>query len=125
MTTGPTARQSHHGLSASVGRGVPGPVSYRLDGHGYTAAAVSWLVAMNLLSSAGDPDSVATSVPDARGVTTAPALAGLGAPYRRPSAAGTPVRGADPGEGTVELSPVCIVRATRCRRRRARYRGSS
>ena len=90
VTTGASPRRSAHGLSASVAWEVPGSVSYCLDGQSYTAgAAVSWLVAMGLLRAPADLDAVAASVPDASGVTMVPALAGLGAPYWRPSAAGT------------------------------------
>jgi len=107
VTTGPEPRRSHHGLSASVAWEVPGSVSYCLDGQSYTAgAAVTWLVAMGLLRSAGELDAVATSVPDASGVTMVPALAGLGAPYWRPSASGT-LEGLD-----LHTSAAHVVRAT-------------
>jgi len=107
VTTGTVPRRSTHGLSASVAWEVPGSVSYCLDGQSYTAgAAVSWLVAMGLLRSPADLDAVATSVPDASGVTVVPALAGLGAPYWRPSATGT-LEGLD-----LHTSPAHVVRAT-------------
>jgi len=107
VTTGPVPRRSTHGLSASVAWEVPGSVSYCLDGQSYTAgAAVSWLVSMGLLDSPADLDVVATSVPDTSGVTMVPALAGLGAPYWRPSAAGT-LEGLD-----LHTSPAHVVRAT-------------
>ena len=107
VTTGSRARRSAHGLSASVAWDVPGSVGYCLDGQSYTAgAAVSWLVAMGLLASAEDLDVVATSVPDAGGVTMVPALAGLGAPFWRPSATGTL-------EGLgLHTTPAHLVRAT-------------
>jgi glycerol kinase len=107
VTTGTDPRRSTHGLSASVAWDVPGSVAYCLDGQSYTAgAAVSWLVSMGLLGSAGDLDGVAGSVPDAGGVTMVPALAGLGAPYWRPSATGTL-------EGLgLHTSPAHVVRAT-------------
>jgi len=107
VTTGPDARRSAHGLSASVAWDVPGSVAYCLDGQSYTAgAAVSWLVAMGLLTAADDLDAVATSVADAGGVTMVPALAGLGAPYWRPSATGTL-------EGLgLHTTPAHVVRAT-------------
>jgi len=107
VTTGPDARRSAHGLSASVAWDVPGSVAYCLDGQSYTAgAAVTWLVAMGLLASAEHLDAVATSVPDAGGVTMVPALAGLGAPYWRPSATGTL-------EGLgLHTTPAHVVRAT-------------
>ncbi len=107
VTTGGIARRSGNGLSASVAWEVPGSVSYCLDGQSYTAgAAVSWLVAMGLLRDLADLDDVATSVPDAAGVTVVPALAGLGAPYWRPSATGTL-------EGLgLHTSPAHVVRAT-------------
>jgi glycerol kinase len=61
---------------------------------------------MGLLRSPADLDAVATSVPDASGVTVVPALAGLGAPYWRPSATGT-LEGLD-----LHTSPAHVVRAT-------------
>ena len=107
VTTGADPRRSTHGLSASVAWDVPGSAAYCLDGQSYTAgAAVSWLVEMGLLRSAEDLDAVATSVDDAAGVTMVPALAGLGAPYWRPSAKGTL-------EGLgLHTSPAHVVRAT-------------
>ena len=107
VTTGTMARRSAHGLSASVAWEVPGSVAYCLDGQSYTAgAAISWLVSMGLLGAVGDLDEVVTSVPDASGVIMVPALAGLGAPWWRPSAAGT-LEGLD-----LHTSPAHVVRAT-------------
>jgi glycerol kinase len=107
VTTGGAPRRSTHGLSASVAWEVPGSLAYCLDGQSYTAgAAVSWLVSMGLLRAPEDLDAVAGSVPDAGGVTVVPALAGLGAPYWRPSATGT-VEGLD-----LHTAPAHLVRAT-------------
>jgi len=107
VTTGDAPRRSSHGLSASVAWDVPGSVAYCLDGQSYTAgAAVTWLTAMGLLRSAEDLDDVAASVPDSGGVTMVPALAGLGAPYWRPSATGT-VEGLG-----LHTTPAHVVRAT-------------
>jgi glycerol kinase len=107
VTTGAVPRRSTHGLSASVAWEVPGSLAYCLDGQSYTAgAAVSWLVSMGLLAGPEDLDAVAASVPDAGGVTVVPALAGLGAPYWRPSATGT-VEGLD-----LHTGPAHLVRAT-------------
>jgi len=107
VTTGAMARRSTHGLSASVAWEVPGSVAYCLDGQSYTAgAAVTWLVSMGLLDGAEDLDAVATGVPDSGGVTMVPALAGLGAPYWRPSATGT-LEGLD-----LHTTPAHVVRAT-------------
>jgi glycerol kinase len=107
VTTGPVARRSTNGLSASVAWDVPGSTAYCLDGQSYTAgAAVTWLISMGLLGSATDLDEVAASVPDAAGVTMVPALAGLGAPYWRPSATGS-LEGLN-----LHTSPAHVVRAT-------------
>ena len=107
VTTGDVPRRLTHGLSASVAWEVPGSVSYCLDGQSYTAgAAVSWLVAMGLLRAPADLDAVAMSVPDASGVTMVPALAGMGAPYWRPSATGS-LEGLD-----LHTAPAHVVRAT-------------
>ena len=107
VTTGPQARRSSHGLSASVAWDVGGTAAYCLDGQSYTAgAAVSWLVTMGLLRSTADLDAVAASVPDTAGVTMVPALAGLGAPYWRPAATGS-VEGLG-----LHTTPAHLVRAT-------------
>jgi glycerol kinase len=106
VTTGTTARRSTHGLSASVAWEVPGSAAYCLDGQSYSAGAtVSWLVSMGLLRSADDLDAVARSVSDSAGVIMVPGLAGLGAPYWCPSAAGT-IEGLD-----LHTSPAHVVRA--------------
>lgn len=107
VTTGSSATRSTHGLSASVAWDVPGSTAYCLDGQSYTAgAAVSWLMTMGLLDSAGELDAVARSVSDSGGVTVVPALAGLGAPYWRPGVTGTM-------EGLgLHTAPAHVVRAT-------------
>ena len=106
VTTGEDRPRSAHGLSASVAWEVPGSLAYCLDGQCYTAgAAVTWLISMGLLRSAEDLDEVVATVPDTSGVIMVPALAGLGAPYWRPSAAGT-MEGLD-----LHTSPAHVVRA--------------
>ena len=86
---------------------MPGSVAYCLDGQSYTAgAAVTWLVSMGLLTAPGTSTRWPPSVPDSSGVTMVPALAGLGAPYWRPSATGT-LEGLD-----LHTSPAHVVRAT-------------
>ena len=107
VTTGQVARRSGHGLAASVAWQVPGSVAYCLDGQSYTAgAAVTWLVSMGLLPGPEALDTVAGSVPDTSGVVMVPALAGLGAPWWKPSAAGV-LEGLD-----LHTSPAHVVRAT-------------
>ena len=79
------APRSSAGLAASVAWSVRGETSYCFDGQVYTAAsAIRWLQQLGFINSAADLDSVAA--PDAEGVFSVPALAGLAAPWWRPDA---------------------------------------
>jgi glycerol kinase len=86
---GAEPQRSAHGLSASVAWDDNGSVAYCLDGQLYTVGAmIGWLIELGLVSAAADLDRLASSVPDAGGVTCIPSLAGLGAPYWQPNARG-------------------------------------
>lgn len=87
---GASARRSRSGLVTSVAWRVGGETAYCLDGQVYTvASAVRWLGELGVLRGADEIDALASSVPDAGGVSIVPALAGLGAPSWRPDARAT------------------------------------
>jgi glycerol kinase len=89
-TTGPRARRSSSGLTASVAWRLGGEATYCLDGQVFTvASAVRWLVDVGVLSAADQLDAVGSQVDDCGGVTFVPALAGLGAPWWRADARGS------------------------------------
>ncbi len=86
-TTGTTPRRSTAGLVACVAWRLGDATTYCLDGQVYTAgAAIQWLERVGLLGSAAELDTLAGSVPAADGVLFVPALAGLAAPFWKPSA---------------------------------------
>ncbi len=82
---GTTPTRSTQGLTVSGAWRARGTTSYCSDGQVYTAAsAVRWLQDIGLLRDPQEIDELATE--DAHGVTFAPALAGLAAPWWRPDA---------------------------------------
>ena len=88
-TIGRTAHRSTSGLATCIAWQLGGETTYCLDGQVYTVgAAVSWLQDLRLLDDPSDLDRLGGSVPDAGGVVFVPALAGLAAPFWRPSARG-------------------------------------
>ncbi len=79
------------GVLATVAWQLGGqPAEYALEGSIFVAgAAVQWLRdGLGLIGNAAEVEALATSVPDAGGVTFVPALTGLGAPYWDPHARG-------------------------------------
>jgi glycerol kinase len=87
--TGTGAARSRHGLAACVAWRLGNATTYCLDGQVYTAgAAVSWLQRIGLLSAPTELDAAAGQVADGNGAVFVPALAGLAAPFWRPSARG-------------------------------------
>jgi len=88
-TVGEVRPRSRSGLAVCIAWRLGGQTTYCLDGQVYTAgAAVAWLQRLGLLRDAGDLDAVSGTVRDTGGVTFVPALAGLAAPFWRPSARG-------------------------------------
>ncbi len=88
-TTGSVPRRSQHGLVACVAWRLGGVTTYCLDGQVYTAgAALQWLERIGVLRDPGELDAVAASVPSAGSALFVPALAGLAAPFWRPTARG-------------------------------------
>ncbi|MEI8058495.1 MAG: glycerol kinase GlpK [Actinomycetes bacterium] len=91
VNTGSEPAQSSAGLLTTVAWQHPdGSVDYALEGAIFvTGAAVQWLRdGLGIISSAGETDSLARSVPDSGGVVFVPALTGLGAPDWDPHARG-------------------------------------
>ena len=86
-STGAVPARSTHGLVGCPAWRINGATSWCLDGQVYTVgAAVSWLIDMGIINEAGDLDRLGATVPNAGGVTFVPALAGLAAPFWKPSA---------------------------------------
>jgi glycerol kinase len=90
MNVGDKPRASKSGLLATAAWKVRGRAVYALEGAAFIAgAAVQWLRdGLQIISSAGEVEALARSVPDAGGVAFVPALVGLGAPYWDPDARG-------------------------------------
>ena len=86
-STGPAPTRSAHGLVGCPAWRIADSTTWCLDGQVYTVgAAVSWLVDMGIMNEPGDLDGLGSTVSDSGGVTFVPALAGLAAPYWKPSA---------------------------------------
>jgi glycerol kinase len=79
------------GLLATAACGPRGDPWYALEGSVFIAgAAIQWLRdGLQLLTQAGESESLARSVPDTGGVHFVPAFVGLGTPYWEPEARGT------------------------------------
>ena len=74
------------GLVTSVGFAALGKVFYAFEGNIHcTGATITWLKdKLELISSPGEIEGLATSIPDNGGVYFVPAFAGLGAPWWHP-----------------------------------------
>ncbi|MBI2765281.1 MAG: glycerol kinase GlpK [Chloroflexi bacterium] len=88
---GAKAVTSRHRLLVSMGAGAgqEGP-EYVVEGSVFVAGSlVQWLRdGLGIISSSGEIEALAESVPDGGGVTIVPAFTGLGAPYWDPNARG-------------------------------------
>jgi glycerol kinase len=105
QNVGPGPVHSSRGLLATVAWDVGGEVAYALEGSSFIAgAAVQWLRdGLGLIRSSAEVEPLARQVKDSGGVTFAPALAGLGAPWWRPEARGI-IRGLDRGTTAAHLA---------------------
>lgn len=84
MNTGDQIAISKNRLLATVAwQHADGRIEYALEGSVFVAgAAVQWLRdGLGIISSSGEVEDLAASVPDSAGVTFVPALTGLGAPF--------------------------------------------
>ena len=85
--TGSMPTRSANGLVGCPAWQLGDELTWCLDGQVYTVgAAVTWMIAMGIMTEPGDLDRLGGSVDDANGVTFVPALAGLAAPYWKPHA---------------------------------------
>jgi glycerol kinase len=91
MNVGARPAVSKHRLLSTVAWRHADEIRYALEGSVFIAgAAIQWLRdGLGFIASAPEVEALASSVPDAGGVTFVPALAGLGAPYWDPHARGT------------------------------------
>jgi glycerol kinase len=85
--------------------GSHGGIAYALEGSTFVSgAAIQWLRdGLGLIGSAEEIGPLAASVPDAGGLVTVPAFAGLGSPWWDPRARGTVV-GITRGSGRAQLA---------------------
>jgi glycerol kinase len=90
LNIGETPRASQHKLLTTVGWQIGGKTTYCLEGSVFVAGAVvQWLRdGLGLITSSGEVETLARSVPDTGGVVLVPAFVGLGAPYWDPYARG-------------------------------------
>jgi glycerol kinase len=86
-STGPRPTRSTNGLVGCPAWRVDGATTWCLDGQVYTVgAAVSWLIEIGVIAEPADLDRLGATVADSGGATFVPALAGLAAPFWRPTA---------------------------------------
>lgn len=99
---------SSNRLLTTIAYQLKGETTYALEGSIFIAgAAVQWLRdEMQMIQTAEETESIASSIDDTKGVYLVPAFTGLGAPYWEPDARGALV-GLSRGSGRAE-----IIRAT-------------
>lgn len=90
MNTGSKIVYSRNKMITTVGWKLGKKTTYALEGAAFIAgAAVQWLRdGLDIIESAPEIESLASSVKDSHGVTFVPALVGLGTPHWRPEARG-------------------------------------
>jgi glycerol kinase len=83
MNIGQEPAASRHQLLTTVGWTVQRQTTYALEGSVFIGGAVvQWLRdGLGIITSSGEVEALAASVPDSGGVYLVPAFAGLGAPY--------------------------------------------
>lgn len=83
MNTGSEPQVSRNGLVTTVAAGLPGGVTYALEGSVFVGGAViQWLRdELRVITEAREAETLALSVPDNGGVYLVPAFTGLGAPH--------------------------------------------
>ena len=83
MNTGNEVVTSENNLLSTIAWKIGNSVTYALEGSVFVGgAAIQWLRdGINLIQSASQSETLATSVPDNGGVYFVPALTGMGAPY--------------------------------------------
>ena len=90
LNIGNQPRPSQHKLLTTVGWQIGGKTTYCLEGSVFVAGAVvQWLRdGLGFITTSGEVEKLARSVPDTGGVILVPAFVGLGAPYWDPYARG-------------------------------------
>ncbi len=108
MNIGKDPVTSSKRLLTTIAYQLKGETTYALEGSIFIAgAAVQWLRdELQMIQSAEETESIASSLDDTKGVYLVPAFTGLGAPYWEPDARGALV-GLSRGSGRAE-----IIRAT-------------
>jgi glycerol kinase len=91
MNSGNQAVKSEYGLISTIAWGVPGRLSYALEGSIFvTGSAVQWLRDnLKIIDNSAQSEAMALAVPDNGGVYFVPAFTGLGAPHWDMFARGT------------------------------------
>jgi glycerol kinase len=91
LNTGARPIPSQKSLVTTIAWGLPGGVSYAMEGSIFvTGAAVQWLRdGLGLIKNVAESEALAGAVPDTDGVYFVPALVGLGAPHWDMYARGT------------------------------------
>ncbi len=90
FNTGAQCVASGSGLISTIGYSIGEKITYALEGSAFNAGScVQWLRdGLGLLSSSGESEQLALSVPDTGGVRFVPAFTGLGAPHWNSDARG-------------------------------------
>ena len=91
MHTGPKFQTSQNGLLTTSAAQTGAQTEFALEGSVFVGGAVvQWLRdGLRAISTSGEVEALAQSVPDSGGVMMVPAFTGLGAPYWKPDARGT------------------------------------
>jgi glycerol kinase len=91
MHTGGSFQTSRNGLLTTSAAQAGAQTEFAMEGSVFVGGAVvQWLRdGLRAISTSGEVESLAQSVPDSGGVMMVPAFTGLGAPYWKPDARGT------------------------------------
>eukprot|EP01030_Chromulinospumella_sphaerica_P005013 gene5013-4903_t len=91
MHTGSSFQTSQNGLLTTSAAQATAQPEFAMEGSVFVGGAVvQWLRdGLRAISTSGEVESLAQSVPDSGGVMMVPAFTGLGAPYWKPDARGT------------------------------------
>lgn len=101
---GDTIKKSEHGLLTTIACDAFGKPVYAIEGAVFIGGAViQWIRdELQLITSASESETIATSISDNDGVYVVPAFVGLGAPYWKQEARGT-ITGLTRGTGKAHI----------------------
>jgi glycerol kinase len=107
--TGAALPRSSNRLLGTVLCQLGGRRTYAVEGSVFVAGSlVQWLRdSLGLIASAAETETLARSIPDARGVVIVPALSGLGAPHWQPEARGA-ITGLSFAAGKAEIARAAL-----------------